>query len=200
VAAGWSEGFPEDLPLDFHSPYGCSKGAADQYMTDYHRMFGLRTVVFRHSSMYGGRQFSTFDQGWIGWFCEQAIRTQMGRLPEPFTVSGNGKQVRDLLHADDTVDLYLAAAENIERTAGQAFNVGGGMENSLSILELLGFLEAELGVRLRFTHLPPRASDQKIFVADLRKITGAAAWKPRVGFRDGLLRMLAWVRDHVAAD
>src|SRR6185369_1498545 len=96
-------GFDEATPLEFHSPYGCSKGAADQYMLDYARIFGLKTVVFRHSSMYGGRQFATYDQGWVGWFCQQAVATRNGTLTTPFTISGNGKQVRDVLHAEDMV-------------------------------------------------------------------------------------------------
>ena len=99
VSVDRPQGFDETTPLDFRSPYGCSKGAADQYMLDFARMFGLRTVVFRHSSMYGGRQFATYDQGWVGWFCRQAVLTQEGRLDKPFTISGNGKQVRDVLHA-----------------------------------------------------------------------------------------------------
>jgi CDP-paratose 2-epimerase len=116
----YSLGIPEEIGLDFHSPYGCSKGCADQYMLDYARMYGLKTVVFRHSSMYGGRQFSTTDQGWVGWFCEQAVRQAEGELEE-FTISGNGKQVRDILHGDDMVALYLMAASSAEKISGQAF-------------------------------------------------------------------------------
>jgi CDP-paratose 2-epimerase len=184
-------GIPESLTLDFHSPYGCSKGAADQYVLDYHRMFGLRSVVFRHSSMYGGRQFATIDQGWVGWFCSQALRQAAGD-DTPFTVSGNGKQVRDLLHADDMVDLYLAAAHQIDRTAGQAFNIGGGTANSLSIIELLARLEAITGTPLRRQHIETRSSDQKVFVADLRKIGAATGWTPKVGVDEGLRRMMDW--------
>jgi CDP-paratose 2-epimerase len=187
-------GLPETMPLDFHSPYGCSKGAADQYMLDYHRMFGLNTVVFRHSSMYGGRQFSTYDQGWIGWFCRQAWLQQQGK-GEVFTVSGNGKQVRDALHADDMVDLYLQAVARIEHCKGQAFNIGGGRENSLSILELLHFLGRELSVRLAVRHIAPRESDQKVFVADIRKAGTCLGWQPQVNWQAGLRKMLAWVKD-----
>src|SRR6185369_7373176 len=104
-------GFDESLPLDFASPYGCSKGSADQYFRDWHRNYGLKTIVFRHSSIYGGRQFATYDQGWIGWFCEEAIKQkrarESGRQCAPFTISGTGKQVRDVLHGQDLVDLYL---------------------------------------------------------------------------------------------
>jgi CDP-paratose 2-epimerase len=126
--ADFPNGFDESVPLDFHSPYGCSKGTGDQYMLDYARIFGLRTVVFRHSSMYGGRQFSTVDQGWVGWFCEQALRIQAGELPPVLQVSGSGKQVRDLLHAEDMMRLYSSVISHIDKAQGQAFNIGGGME------------------------------------------------------------------------
>ena len=135
VAPDYPNGFDETFPLSFHSPYGCSKGAADQYMLDYARMFDLRTVVFRHSSMYGGRQFATHDQGWVGWFCQKALEAQRalrsGRRIPTFTVSGDGKQVRDLLHAEDVVHLYTSAVEHIGQASGRAFNIGGGMQNSL---------------------------------------------------------------------
>jgi CDP-paratose 2-epimerase len=186
-------GFGEDTPLDFHSPYGCSKGAADQYMRDYYRIFGIKTVVFRHSSMYGGRQFATYDQGWIGWFCRMALEQSKGTLKEPFTISGNGKQVRDVLHADDMVRLYLAAADNIEVIKGRAFNIGGGMANSLSLLELFSLLEEEVGTHLQFLKLAPRESDQKVFVADISSICGAIGWTPLVSKKAGIKRMLEWV-------
>jgi len=187
-------GFDESTPLDFHSPYGCSKGAADQYMLDYARIFGLKTVVFRHSSMYGGRQFATYDQGWIGWFCQQAVATKNGTLTEPFTISGNGKQVRDVLHADDMIDLYFAALEHIDAARGQAFNVGGGIANSLSLLELFGLLEEYCGVKLSYDRLPPRESDQRLFVADIAKATAIVGWAPKVSARDGVKRMVEWVQ------
>jgi CDP-paratose 2-epimerase len=196
-AVAYPRGLPEDLGLEFCSPYGCSKGSADQYMLDYGRMYRLRTVVFRHSSMYGGRQFSTYDQGWIGWFCRQALNQAQGDRT-PFTVSGNGKQVRDILHARDMVALYLSAFECAEACQGQAFNVGGGIDNSLSIVELLEFLGRELKVELNYTHIAPRESDQKVFVADLRKISAATGWRPGLGWQDGLRAMIEWVRDHGA--
>jgi CDP-paratose 2-epimerase len=162
-------GFDETVNLDFHSPYGVSKGSADQYMLDYARMFGVKTVVFRHSSMYGGRQFATYDQGWIGWFCQKAIETESGKLKEEFTVSGNGKQVRDVLHADDMITLYYKAIEHIESAKGQAFNIGGGMDNSLSLLELFDYLNEKLSINMSYKKLPVRSSDQKVFVADICK-------------------------------
>lgn len=186
-------GFDEKTQLDFHSPYGCSKGAADQFMLDYARIFGLNTVVFRHSSMYGGRQFATYDQGWVGWFCQKAMETSKGLLKEPFTISGTGKQVRDVLHADDMKRLYMAAVNNIDRAKGQAFNIGGGQKNSLSLLELFGLLEQLTGTRLDYTRLPPRESDQRVFVADIAKAQKHLDWQPEVSAREGVARMIEWV-------
>lgn len=190
-------GFDESTQLDFHSPYGCSKGAADQYLRDYHRIFGLNTVVFRHSSMYGGRQFATADQGWIGWFCQMAAETAAGLRRDPFTISGNGKQVRDVLHGDDMISLYFATAAHINRVAGEAFNIGGGIESSLSLLELFGLLEAEIGRKLDYRHLAPRESDQRVFVADLGKISASIGWRPQVSPPQGVSRMLKWVQQSI---
>lgn len=186
-------GFDENTQLDFHSPYGCSKGAADQYMLDYARIFGLKTVVFRHSSMYGGRQFATYDQGWVGWFCQKAIETRNKSIKEPFTISGTGKQVRDVLHAEDMKRLYVATVGNIDRARGQAFNIGGGIANSLSLLELFSLLEEIAGVRLSYTKQPVRESDQRVFVADIAKARELLGWQPEVTAREGVTRMLEWV-------
>jgi len=188
-----ANGFDETSSLEFHSPYGCSKGAADQYMLDYARIFCLKTIVFRHSSMYGGRQFATYDQGWIGWFCQKAYEAKTGILKEPFTISGNGKQVRDVLHADDMITLYYSALENIEKAKGNAFNVGGGIVNSLSLLELFSLLEEFSGVKLRYTTLAPRVSDQRVFVADISKASKIIGWNPKVSARDGVKMMFEWV-------
>lgn len=193
-------GFDERLPLDFRSPYGCSKGAADQYILDWHRNYGLRTVVFRHSSMYGGRQFATADQGWIGWFCRMAAETRSGTRGGPFTISGSGRQVRDVLHAEDMIRLYWAAAASIDRVAGRAFNIGGGMANSLSLLELFGLLEREIGRPLSFERLPPRQSDQRVFVADIAAAQAALGWTPRVSAQEGIARMLQWTQEMLDAE
>jgi CDP-paratose 2-epimerase len=187
-------GFDESTPLEFHSPYGCSKGAADQYMLDYARIFGLKTVVFRHSSMYGGRQFATRDQGWVGWFCQKAIETKNEVLKEPFTISGTGKQVRDVLHADDMIRLYFSACEHIAAARGEAFNIGGGIENSLSLLELFALLEELLEIRLTYTKIPWRQSDQKVFVADVNKAERLLHWKPQKDVSSGLTNMLNWIQ------
>jgi CDP-paratose 2-epimerase len=186
------KGFSEEVPLDFHSPYGCSKGAADQYVLDYGRMFHLKTVVFRHSSMFGGRQFSTYDQGWIGWFCQKALEQSRGSS-ESFTISGTGKQVRDVLYASDMVNLYLRAAEGIGDCFGEAFNIGGGMDNSLSILELLSFLSDKLNIKIKFKNISVRSSDQKVFVSDLSKVRRFLDWSPKLSWQDGILQMLNWL-------
>jgi len=187
-------GIDENLNLDFHSPYGCSKGSADQYVLDYARIYNLRTIVFRHSSMYGGRQFSTADQGWVGWFCEQGLLQKAGN-PNAFTISGNGKQVRDILHSRDMIDLYIKSAENIDSMQGNAFNIGGGLENSLSILELLKEIENILQIKLRYEHIRERESDQLFFVANLRKIQHHIDWRPKVAFSQGLAEMMYWVAE-----
>jgi CDP-paratose 2-epimerase len=182
-------GFDEETPLEFQSPYGCSKGAADQYMLDYARMYGLRTVVFRHSSMYGHRQSGTFDQGWVAWFCKQAAAQAENPEAPEFTIAGNGKQVRDVLNADDVTDLYFTALEKIGAAAGSVFNIGGGMANSLSLLELFALLEEQPGIRLRYRVSSPRAGDQLVFVADNRRVTTLTGWSPKIGFREGIGRM-----------
>jgi CDP-paratose 2-epimerase len=192
-------GFDEATPLEFQSPYGCSKGAADQYCLDFARVYGLRTAVFRHSSMYGGRQFATFDQGWIGWFCAEAVR-RAGGDASPIRIAGDGKQVRDVLHADDMIALYFAALERIDAVKGQAFNVGGGMANSLSLLELFALLESVLGKKLTIEHGPARDSDQRVFVADLSKATRLLGWQPKVNVRDGIRGMVEWTRETLAVD
>ena len=186
------KGVDESASLDFQTPYGCSKGAADQYMLDYARCFGLNTVVFRHSTIFGGRQFSTFDQGWVGWFCQQALAVAKDPKRKPFTISGDGKQVRDLLFVDDAVTCYLAAVEHIGKVRGQAFNIGGGMANSCSLLELFKLLEEFVGVKLKYRRLPWRHSDQKFFVADIGKARWLLKWKPRLSKQQGVKLMLAW--------
>ena len=194
ITPDFPNGFPENIALDFHSPYGCSKGTADQYMLDFYRMFGIKTVVFRHSSMYGGRQFATYDQGWVGWFCQKALETKLGTLAEPFTISGTGKQVRDVIYVDDMITLYFQAVEKIDSAKGQAFNIGGGIENSLSLLELFSILENELGIKLAYTKLPWRTSDQKVFVANVDKAKQTFGWNADINKNSGIKMMLDWLR------
>jgi len=192
----YPNGFPEAIPLDFHSPYGCSKGSAEQYMRDYARIFGLRTVVFRHSSMYGGRQFATYDQGWIGWFCQQALEVLKDPQREPFTISGDGKQVRDVLHAKDMQRLYFATSDQVDKVRGEAFNIGGGRDNSLSLLELFGLLKQHLRLEndLQFTKLKRRESDQLVFIADISRVHDKLGWIPLVDASTGVAETLQWLR------
>lgn len=186
-------GFDENESLDFHSPYGCSKGSADQYVLDFSRLFGIKGIVFRHSTIYGGRQFATYDQGWIGWFCQQALETKANPNREAFTISGNGKQVRDVLHADDAVRLYASCIDLADKLKGQVFNIGGGIDNSLSLLELFQILESELGIVMKYKQLPPRESDQKVFVANINQIETKTGWKPEVDKLTGVRKMIDWL-------
>ena len=143
--------------------------------------------------MYGGRQFATYDQGWVGWFCQKAVETRAGKVTEPFTISGTGKQVRDVLHADDMKQLYMAAVAHIEQARGQPFNIGGGIRNSLSLLELFSVLEQLQEIELEFTRLPVRKSDQRVFVADIAKARQLLEWEPLVSAQKGVARMVEWV-------
>ena len=190
ICKEYPKGFDESLKLDFHSPYGCSKGAAEQYLLDYYRMFGIKTVVFRHSSMYGGNQHPTYDQGWIGWFVQKAIEIKKGILKEPFTISGNGKQVRDVLHSDDVVNLYFKTAEEIDKVKGQAFNIGGGIKNSLSLIELFSLLEKKLDIKMNYIKIDWRISDQKVFVAKFTKINKLIGWNPKFDANHGIMKVL----------
>lgn len=181
------DGVDESEPLDFHSPYGCSKGTGDQYVRDYARIYGLRTVVFRQSCIYGTRQFGIEDQGWIAWFC---LAATFGR---PFTIFGDGKQIRDVLWVGDLVDAYERALERIDSVSGEVFNVGGGPSNTLSLLELVDQLERSIGRPLRPASAAWRPGDQRVFVADIRKAEEHLDWRPNVSVRDGLARLLDWI-------
>ena len=193
----YPEGFNEDLALDFTTPYGCSKGAADQYVRDWARIFGLKTVVFRHSSIYGGRQFASFDQGWIGWFCQQALKQRNCRKNdcdvELFTIAGTGKQVRDVLHAGDLVRLYRRAYECKNMMKGEVFNIGGGTNNSLSLLELFNLLGEILEMPpLVYEKIARRNSDQDCFIANISKAKEALMWSPEITCSDGIRMMIEW--------
>lgn len=195
VAPDYPDGFDETIALDFQSPYGCSKGAVDQYARDYWRMFGLKTVVFRHSSVFGTRQFSTFDQGWVGWFVGQALATRADPHREQFTIAGNGKQVRDVLFVDDLVACYFTTLAAGDGVWGRVFNLGGGTENSLSLLELVGLLEQHVNVPLPFRSVAWRRSDQRLFVANTASIRQVTGWRPLVGKQEGIARMIRWVEE-----
>jgi CDP-paratose 2-epimerase len=162
-------------------------------MLDYARGFGLRTVVFRHSTIYGGRQFATYDQGWVGWFCTQALEIRRDPARQPFTISGDGKQVRDLLHVSDAIQCYLAAAERIQAARGMAFNIGGGMANSMSLLELFAHLERRLKVKMSYRSLPWRHCDQRFFVANNARAGKILGWSPSIPKENGIEKALEWI-------
>ena len=183
-------GVAETCPLDFHSPYGCSKGTADQYVHDYHRIYGLSSIVFRMSCIYGPHQFGTEDQGWVAHFALTGLRG--GRL----TIYGDGKQVRDLLYVDDLVELMTRACANIDRTAGQIYNVGGGPNQTISV-----WVELQEPLRHLIEKLPPvdygefRPGDQRIYVSDIRKAQEHLNWTPQVGITEGLQRMVEALKE-----
>lgn len=186
---GGRKGVTEDQPLDFHSPYGCSKGAADQYVRDYARLYGLRTVVFRQSCIYGPNQFGVEDQGWVAWFLIA------GLMKRPVTVYGNGKQVRDLLNVSDLVRAYELALTNPEKVSGEIFNLGGGHTNTLSLLEFLEMMKTELGLPLSYTFSDWRAGDQPMFVSDNTKMETVTGWKPEMEVKRGITELAAWLKE-----
>lgn len=181
-------GIGEEYPLDFHSPYGCSKGAADQYVIDYARTFGLPAAVFRMSCIYGPHQYGTEDQGWVAYFLIRALERK------PLTIFGDGMQVRDVLFIDDLVNAFLIAQESMGRIAGHAFNIGGGSKNTLSLLELISLIAG------LHRETPPiffdawRAGDQKYYVSDSEKFRTATGWEPRVGVEQGVRKLYEWLR------
>jgi CDP-paratose 2-epimerase len=182
-----TRGISEARAVDFHSPYGCSKGAADQYVLDYARMFGLPAVVFRMSCIYGPRQFGTEDQGWVAHFLTRAIENQ------PVTLYGDGFQVRDVLFVEDLLDAFLLAQQNIEELSGRAFNIGGGPGNSISLIELMDLIGELHGDSYAIEFAPWRQADQRYYVSDLGRFHSATGWKPKVGIRDGVKRLYQWL-------
>ena len=179
TAPEFPRGFDESLPLDFHGPYGCSKGTADQYLVDYGRIYGLRTISLRQSSVYGPHQHPRSDQGWVAFLIEQA------KLGNSISLNGVGKQVRDLLHATDLARLIESLGRGLP-SGGHAVNVGGGIDNSLSILELFAWIEQTHGVEVQFQTGEPRPSDQLVFVSDNTRVRSLVSWSPQVGVAEGL--------------
>jgi CDP-paratose 2-epimerase len=190
---GFAEGFQgvdEAWPLDFHSPYGCSKGCADQYVRDYSRIYDLPTVVFRMSCIYGPRQFGTEDQGWVAHFMISAA------LGSDLTIYGDGKQSRDILHVDDLARAMLAATDKIDRTAGRIYNIGGGPRNRLSLLELVENLQTRLGRTVPVMVSDWRPGDQRVYVSDIRLAHQDFGWAPNLGIGEGLDNLWEWITAH----
>jgi len=185
-----SRGVPETHPLDFHSPYGCSTGAADQYVLDYRRIYGLKTIIFRQSCIYGPRQMGVEDQGWVAWF---AICSVLGR---PITIYGDGKQVRDVLYIDDLVDLYFRGVTVEPHLRSAVFNVGSGLEQAVSLLEVIHLLEQELGHPIEVRYSDWRPGDQRVYVSDIRAVCDAFQWAPKILPRQGISALLLWIRRH----
>lgn len=184
-------GVPESQQLDFHSPYGCSKGAAEQYVLDYARIYDIPSVVMRQSCIYGPRQFGVEDQGWLAWFVIAAV------LGRPITIYGDGKQVRDMLHVRDLIGAYDAAIARRDEVAGTAFNVGGGPEHTLSIWAECGpLLEELLGRPISVDQGPVRPGDQKVYISDIRRSQQRLDWTPNIGVADGAAELVNWVRAH----
>jgi len=183
----YRDGVSEDQPLDFCSPYGCSKGCADQYVGDYSRMYGLRTVNFRQSCIYGLRQFGMEDQGWVAWFTIAAV------MGQPITIYGDGKQVRDILFVDDLIDCYMRAIENIDSIAGETYNIGGGANNTLSIMELIRELESVSEREIIYSFAESRPGDQRVFISNIAKAQRDLGWSPNTNKGEGLKLLYEWV-------
>jgi len=186
--ADFVHGIPENFPLDFHSPYGCSKGAGDQYTIDYARIYGLKTVSLRQSCIYGPRQFGVEDQGWVAHFVIAAI------LERPITIYGDGKQVRDLLHITDLIRAYDRVIEHIETVKGTAINLGGGPDNTITIWSEFGPLLASLtGRPVPVTYEDWRPGDQRIFIANVHRAVLRLGWRPAISPADGIADLFRWV-------
>jgi CDP-paratose 2-epimerase len=181
-------GCPETQPLDFHSPYGCSKGTGDQYVRDYARIYGLPTVVYRQSCIYGTRQFGIEDQGWVAWFIIAAL------TGKPITIYGDGKQVRDILFVDDLLDAYDLAVEKIDIAKGKVYNLGGGPQNVMSVwAEFQPRLEKLLGKPLKVSRGDWRPGDQRVFYADISKAKSELGWEPKIDVDEGVKKLFEWV-------
>ena len=189
--ADLEHGCAETQPLDFHSPYGCSKGTGDQYVRDYARMYGVRSVVFRQSCIYGPRQFGIEDQGWLAWMVIAAVT---GRK---ITIYGDGKQVRDVLHVNDLLGAYDAAVEKIDVAKGQVYNMGGGTRNILAVWAEFGpMLEKLLGKKIEVARDDWRPGDQRVFYADFRKAQRELGWEPKISLEQGVEMLFKWVQEN----
>jgi len=183
-------GIDETENIDFHSPYGCSKGSADQYMRDYYRIYGLKTVVFRQSCIYGPMQYGNEDQGWVAHFIIRAVNG------EKINIYGDGKQVRDILEVNDLVSAYRYAIKNINTTKGQIYNIGGGEENTFSLIELIEYLEKTLNKKIHIEFYNWRPGDQKIFISNNKKFIKDTNWKIKIDKFEGMHRLIKWVEEN----
>lgn len=188
-----TEGIDEKSPLDFHGPYGCSKGTGDQYTIDWARIYGLKTVVFRQSGIYGPHQFGIEEQGWLAWFVNALL------FDKPVTLYGDGKQVRDVLYIDDLLNAYDSALENIKETRGKAFNVGGGNKFSLSIWELFEILEKLSNKKFKYTFSDWRPGDQKVYISNISKAKNTFGWSPKTSSNEGVERLYKWISENKSA-
>jgi len=180
-------GVPETRQLDFHSPYGCSKGAADQYVRDYARIYGLRTLVFRQSCIYGPHQFGIEDQGWVAWFALRSL------LDQPVTIYGDGQQARDVLFVDDLLAAFDAALERIEQVSGRVYNIGGGPANILSLLDLVNLLNQWNPAKVRYSFGDWRPGDQRVYISDIRRAERELGWRPATSPQQGVRLMYDWM-------
>jgi len=181
-------GVSEKQNLDFHSPYGCSKGAADQYVRDYARIYRLKTVVLRQSCIYGPRQFGIEDQGWVAWFIIASV------LGKPITIYGDGKQIRDVLYIDDLIKVFELTVKKIKKTKGEIYNIGGGPKNTISIWKEFGpMIEKLLGRKIKVRYSDWRPGDQKVYISDIRKAKKDLGWEPKIGVKEGIKKLFNWV-------
>lgn len=185
------DGINEEENLDFHSPYGCSKGTADQYMRDYYRIYGLKTIVFRQSCIYGPQQYGNEDQGWVAHFIIKAI------LGEKINIYGDGKQVRDILEVSDLIRAYKLALRKINITGGQIYNIGGGKENTFSLLELIDYIEKILHKKIPLNFYQWRPGDQKIFISNNKKLIEEVGWKVKINKFKGVEHLIKWVNNNI---
>jgi len=187
------KGIDESRLLDFHGPYGCSKGTGDQYTIDWARIYGLKTVVFRQSGIYGPHQFGIEEQGWLAWFINALL------FDKPVTIYGDGKQVRDVLYVDDVLEAYDTALMNINETRGKAFNIGGGLEYSLSIWELFDILEKLSNKKFKYSFGDWRPGDQKAYISDITKAKNNFNWSPKISPKEGVEKLYTWIAENKEA-
>ncbi len=186
----YPHGIAEDRVLDFHSPYGCSKGAADQYVRDYSRIYGMRTVIFRMSCIYGPRQFGNEDQGWVAHFIISSI------LNRPLIIYGDGKQIRDILFVDDLINAFTLVTKKVDAIKGNIYNIGGGYKNTMSLLELIEKIEDNLGKKVNYSFDKWRPGDQPVYVSNIEKAYKDFGWKPNINKDEGFNRLFRWISEH----